>query len=490
VLTWVLPVVFFQHTIELDGLEQLVWSSTLEMGYYKHPPFPTWVTYLFTHLFGENRVSMFALGMISVGLSLWFVWRLASTLLPWRDAALAVLVITPVTYFTSRGLMFNHNTAQLACVSAAIWLLWRAVHSERSLDWGFLGIACACGFLTKYSMVVHFAAFACYLIYSKKILNASVIKGLVISALVFGVLVTPHFIWLSQHPVNPISYAKQLISPAQAPDFWSNTLAFLSGQLVRLLPMAIAVIVIKWLLMQPQERFFKLPSPSAWGKMSSDAQQFVTIVGLAPIVLVSCIAFALNLNLVSHWASTFFMLYGFFVLAWLHTLHTNKQLKRMLGVIAAVHLIGALGYGFARGPLAISVGRDTRSIFPAQKLANQVDALWRSKQSHPLAIVSSDIWTGGNVVMNMKRKPKLLIDGEMAYSPSVSAAVLRDCAMLVLVNPQESSSTKVAQRLSQAIDTGTMQLVWNEHPQSPTRTLQWGIVVGADPQASHCQPSL
>ncbi|MEO9122919.1 MAG: hypothetical protein ABI228_07965, partial [Burkholderiaceae bacterium] len=59
---------------DLDGMEELVWASSFEWGYYKHPPLPSWVLYGLTSLFGKPVWLVFFAGQVFSAIGLWFVW--------------------------------------------------------------------------------------------------------------------------------------------------------------------------------------------------------------------------------------------------------------------------------------------------------------------------------------------------------------------------------------------------------------------------------
>src|SRR3546814_15796636 len=61
---------------DLDGMEELVWASSLELGYYKHPPVPSWFMHILAQVFGRPVWLTFFAGQLFSALALWFIWRL------------------------------------------------------------------------------------------------------------------------------------------------------------------------------------------------------------------------------------------------------------------------------------------------------------------------------------------------------------------------------------------------------------------------------
>src|SRR3546814_5848024 len=60
---------------DLDGMEELVWASSLELGYYKHPPVPSWFMHVLAQVFGRPVWLTFFAGELFSDLALWFIWR-------------------------------------------------------------------------------------------------------------------------------------------------------------------------------------------------------------------------------------------------------------------------------------------------------------------------------------------------------------------------------------------------------------------------------
>jgi 4-amino-4-deoxy-L-arabinose transferase-like glycosyltransferase len=487
-LTWALPPIVFNHSIEPDNLEQIIWASSLEMGYYKHPPVTTWITYFFTWAFGKSAQSMFVLGMLSVAVTLWFVWKLAEQLFTRPIAVLATLLVCPITYFTSRGLMFNHNTAQMIFVAASCWAFWHAVQTLKKRYWIGFGVICALGMLTKYSMAIHILTFGAYLVYSKKILDAKVLVGLALASSVFIALMIPHVFWLLSHPVNPISYARSLILPSVVPDRISNVIRFLRGQFARLFPMLFAVILIKIYSKKTLGYFFTKKENTYWVLLPKDVREFVLILALFPLVAVSLAALIFNLYLEPPWASAFFTLFGFLMMRFIPRFTGRDQLKHVVIGLLLFQTLVSLGYGYARGPLAVQVGKDARSIFPSEKLALELEKIWTLHQKNPLSVVAGDVWAAGSTALYWphSRKPLVLLDGRSEYSPWLNNERIRDCPMLIVVDPSDRDSLANVALIENADKSGSFRLAWTDLKNSPITEIRWAIRSGKTPLSKDC----
>ena len=62
VLVWLLHLNSTSLVPPVDDLEQLTWVRSLEWGYYKHPPLPTWLLWLPVRAFGWSAWAVYVVG--------------------------------------------------------------------------------------------------------------------------------------------------------------------------------------------------------------------------------------------------------------------------------------------------------------------------------------------------------------------------------------------------------------------------------------------
>ncbi|MSP28134.1 MAG: hypothetical protein EXR80_06875 [Methylococcales bacterium] len=51
-VTWTLLAAWLPSSMDVDSVEQVVWSEPLQWGYYKHPPLPSLLLHGLNKLFG------------------------------------------------------------------------------------------------------------------------------------------------------------------------------------------------------------------------------------------------------------------------------------------------------------------------------------------------------------------------------------------------------------------------------------------------------
>lgn len=482
VALWTLACGLSHSAPDLDGMEELVWASSLELGYVKHPPLPTWVMYLFTQVVGRPVWLTFFVGQLSSALALWFLWLLGKELTTPRNAFIAVLIGSTSLYFSLRGTIFNHNTAQLWSIVASTWLFYRALTYQRTRYWIWLGVVAGLSTLTKYSAVIQFFAFFVFALRQGALWQRNTWHGIGWAALAFGLTIMPHLLWLVSNSFAPFRYADSSLESGGHLQALKMIVRFTLDQLARLSPMI--VVWLAWFVWQRRTQPASAPEASKPANsetlgtdISAWNRSFLLWVGLTPFVSTVVVSAALGTRLTASWASTFFVLYSFYFL-W--ALRGNPQtIKRQITLIViAVHSLLAIGYGVARGPLAWHLGKDSRSVFPATQIASEMNRIWSQHvPSVPLTVVASDTWLGGNIAIHSSPQTQVFINGSYAESPWLNPDTALDCGVLVVYShvSRRPPSSAVMRLHEQGQWKGLAQMHWSS-AKSPVLDLNWSII--------------
>lgn len=474
VLLWTVLCGVSHRAPDLDGMEELVWASSFELGYYKHPPFPSWVLYGLTSVFGKPVWLTFFAGQLFSALALWFVWLLGGEFTTPRRALMATLMVSTVAYFSLRGTIYNHNTAQLWSIAAATWLFYKALRYQKPAYWIWLGVVGALATMTKYSAMIQFAVFFCFMLRQGHLRQGQTLKGLAFALVAYLLVLSPHLYWLADHHFAPLVYADRSIDTTTSQGALKDMLDFVLDQFGRLSPMVVVWLALwcwtakvarkaaggagrgKLGVVAPDGtvRAASVGGHAALARSSAAAQNtpgfsfrpvaavyahdlsaydrsFLLWVGLGPFVLTVLVSALLGTRLEASWASTFFILYGYFALWWLYG-SERLNLRRTIILVIAVHVLMAVGYAVARGPLAYYSGRMARSTFPGALISAQMQKVWRQHvPGQPLRLVASDTWLGGNIAVHAGSGTKVFIDADYFESPWLDPATALDCGALV-----------------------------------------------------------
>jgi len=474
---------------DLDGMEELVWAASLELGYTKHPPLPSWFMHLATELLGRPIWLPFLMGQLFSALGLWFVWKLGCEMTTRHLALMATLLVSTTAYFSLRGTIYNHNTAQLWSIACATWLLYRALRDQRLRDWFWLGLVCALAMMTKYSALIQFAAFCLAMLAAGSFRDARTWRGLGVALAAFLVGVSPHLAWLVQHHFEPLLYADASIAVPSRLESLSLMLDFILDQAGRLAPMVL--VLAAWAVWQ-RRKGYRSPGfpanddrfqPAAPGPLryfhafAPGDRRFLLWVGLAPFLSTLLVSAVLGTRLEASWASTFFILFGFYAAWWLHG-PQGLQLRRILILAAAAHAAMAVGYAVARGPLAWEAGRAARSTYPGPELARIVLAHWNEHQpGRPLRVVVSNTWMGGNIAVHVGERTRVFIDADEAESPWFAPGEALACGAVVAFSEKGRAAPAPAVRAlyDAAPWKGVTELRWSSE-RSPMIDLHWAVL--------------
>ena len=473
---------------DLDGMEELVWAASLELGYTKHPPLPSWFMHFATEWLGRPTWLPFLMGQLFSALGLWFVWKLGRELTTPRRALIATLLVSVTAYFSLRGTIYNHNTAQLWSITASIWLFYRALRDQRTRDWLLLGVVCGLAMLTKYSALIQFAAFFLYLLRSGAWRRRRTWTGAGWAALAFVLVISPHLWWLDLHHFEPLLYADDSLQAGGRLAALNDLLSFSLDQAGRLAPMVVALGA--WALWR-RRRGDRAPghaandesfagsndAPRYIGDFTARDRQFLLWVGLAPFLSTVAISALLGSRLEASWASTFFVLFGFYGLWWLRG-PESVQLRRILIIVAGLHLAMALGYAVARGPLAQALGQASRSTYPGPALAELAAQHWQQHQpGRPLRVIVSNTWLGGNIAVHVGPRTQVYIDASDEQSPWFAPGTALSCGALVAYSAQgrAAPSARVQALYDAAPWKGMDEVPWSG-PKGRLIDLHWAVL--------------
>lgn len=483
VVLWTLACALSHKAPDLDGMEELVWASSLELGYVKHPPLPSWLMHGLTQIFGRPVWLTFLAGQLTSALALWFLWLLGKELTTARNAFIAVLIGSTCLYFSLRGTIFNHNTAQLWSVIASTWLFYLAVKYQQTRYWIWLGVVAGLSTLTKYSAVIQFFAFFVFALRQGVLFQRSTLQGIGWAALAYTLTFMPHLLWLATNEFAPLRYADNSLEAGGHLQALKMVLRFTLDQLARLSPMIVVWLV--WLIWQRKTNVHDGPTasqrPSIRTPLARDIQawdrSFLLWVGLTPFIATVLVSALLGTRLTASWGSTFFVLYSFYFL-WFMKGDSQTIQRQITVLVITVHLLLAVGYAIARGPLAWYAGRDSRSTFPGPEIAAEMNRIWAEKvQNVPLTLVASDTWLGGNIAINTGMNTQVFINGSFAESPWLKPDTALNCGVLVVYSlvSKRPPSSEVQRLYDQGQWKGVEQLRWSSE-RSPMLDLNWAII--------------
>lgn len=494
-LVWTVAISFFYPSPPWDNVEELFWAGSFELGYYKHPPLPSWIMGVLVRLAGREPWLTYAAGVACGVGALFIVWRWSRDMVGPQRAALALVLGSLVTYHVQRATIYNHNTVQLIWLAGYWWMLWRVLRapSSRYRDWACLGCFAALAFLTKYSAVVQFAVGLAFILRQGLWRAAHVRIGMAIAGAVALAMLLPHFAWMFLHPDLSIAYALHSVH-SKTPEVYSyrSLLHVVTLQIARLAPMVLMTACL-WQTRSkgaPPHRGAIAPEPGAFDG------RFLAWATFGPVCAVLPLAGVLQVTLLPSWLTTFFLPAALWAVVNLRGLDaenwTRLRWRIVLAVTVFVHLAAALGQGWVEGVWSKRIGYMTRANLPAEDIALAVDGIWQHHVGDaPLKLLVGDTWFAGAVALKMAPSMQLLVDGQERDSPWLSPGTLaREGGMvLILDNPDFlSEGVMLAPMLASANCSGALNVPWTGSSEARSARIRWGIVLPAGHVAQDCAP--
>lgn len=480
-LLWTLLATLSHTAPPWDNVEQLVWMQSLEWGYYKHPPFPTWWVHGWTQLLGRSMWVTFFAAQLSVVLMLFFVWRIALLVMSPARAFAAVVLTSLLIYHGVHGIMANHNTLQLMPVGLLLWLSLLAVREGGWWRWMLVGAAAALCLLAKYSALIWLVVIGAWMLQDERMRSWRAWCGVALALLVCALLVGPHVEWLIREGYPTLGYVDQAVHGQHDADsigHWGRLAKFVVIQFGRALPMLLGLVGLYVLLRgEPRRADAAAVAAPEW--------RFVWFMAAGPMLLASLLGVA-GVRLGSAWAATFFVLLGVLAMRWMPRVAARDLAKAVLLVGLLLELILASGMAVGSGWLVDWSGRSARSNFPSVRLGQQLDEIWAAHAHTPLRVVVGETWLAGNVSMRSQYQPMVFIDADRRKSPWIHDGMLRDCGAMVVVDRRDLANPldpRVAELLEQASESGSVTLPWTRHADGPQLEVEWAVLPAERPEA-------
>ncbi|MBP2281077.1 4-amino-4-deoxy-L-arabinose transferase-like glycosyltransferase [Psychrobacter sp. PL19] len=405
-----------------DVSEGINWGSEWQWGYYKHPPFSSWVLYSFYKLFGH--IGPYLLSQLYILLTLFLVYQLGKKLWSPSIALLGSVLTLAIIYYTYPSLEFNHNIAQFPIWAGLYLVFYQALTHNRLKDWLLLGVLGGLGMLTKYSVIFLLLPMALYLVLPKQWPLLKQPQPW-IAAFVMLAVFAPHLYWLVMHDWLPLGYANgrshdtgEAASNIKRHFSW---LSFIGAQIVAHIPLIIILILNRKRLVSISTYKHNLPvgAPLLW------------YLWVTPIIVLVVLSLVFGIGLRDLWGMPMWGLSGLLAASFVApAAHAFTAVRLRKSLVIWLTLATALMLVY------VSFGdkirhKPSRMQWPEQALAVQAHNTWQNMSSCPLNSVSGDRWLGALVAMN-NGFPSQMISGPASHSPWMNAKRVQQYGTLAM----------------------------------------------------------
>ena len=429
VVVWVLWAAMLNGAQFGDNIEQFNWAHSLEWGYHKHPPLPTWLLGLLVRAVGPVRYAAYGLAAAAAVGTCWLTWLIARRLLGESIAAAAMLLWPLQQTFAQRAQLYNHNTVLVLCIAACVWCSLKATESRARTGaawWLATGACAGLAFLSKYQAAVPLAALLFTLHWAGHLGSGRRWLGAALAVAVAALVCLPHALWVLQHDFSTLRYAAEAVEASGLQHRLATLLSFIANQLRMIVPMLLALAAFALI-----ERL--RPSPATQrGATPQGIDSGKWLIGLVwlPAALLVPLDLA-GVSLRNHWGVQTFQFLSLWV-AWRLTKGRGINLPRLARVAVAVQLVGLVAYAVQqRDPQAQRSERRLDTEFPAQRLADAAVARWKAATPCPLRFTAGDPFLAGLVSVYSGLNPAVFYGEES--TPWISARELAQAGAIFAV---------------------------------------------------------
>ena len=441
-IVWLTHLSYTSLSPPTDNIEQLTWVGSLEGGYYKHPPLPTWLLWLPVKLFGATALTSYVVGATFTLGAMALLWRLLFRMRGWRYATLGLLAVLCITYYNGRLYYYNHNVVLMFFATASAALCWKAHSTGRLGWWAALGAALGLGALAKYQIAVTMACVLAFWLQQRGWRDPATRLGLLLASLISLLIFVPHLQWLRGHDFAPIHYAMDTsLGVHLAPQVrWGESFHWLVDQVFN--RAAPAWVLLGWVAYASrrnsasgwQDRVVSTATATATAATRESGRAFLLIWGIVPLLFIPLVGLIAGADLQLQWGTPFLL---FAVpaamemasrrVAWSHStlgpaLSVFVVLQMLLLVLS--HLTSP------RGPQAL---RDHHwRAFDGAALARAIAPAAREILGGPICVVSGPASASGALALELPERPSVLIDGRYDRSPWVDTQLVAKCGALEL----------------------------------------------------------
>lgn len=421
-LTWVFLPLIVNTTLNRDTIQIVYWGLEWQPGFFKHPPLISWMTEIAIRLFGASDTVIYGLSVAVMLGSFAFIHRLARRYLNGMGAALAVVTLPVLGYYSYIVPHFNHNIALNLPWCAALWFAYLAIEERKGWAWPLLGLALGAGILSKYTILILPLLFLIHVVATPQhrwVLHSPRVWGAVaLCLLVSG----PHLYWLVTHGLGPLHYLssgaglsgdtffeRHLINPAAA-------LLTMAGMCASLMIALVGGLGLPKL------------QPARW--CSKD--RFLLLVGLGPAALVTILSAITGGGLRVEWAASFFLPLPILLLRLLYPPPGPWRVNRLLAWTSGLMVAMATTYVLIFTGIIADMDEGKWSRFPAKPLAAAASDGWSQVCSTPVPVIIADAWLGGTASFRLRERPRVYSEADPQMAPWLSDEDIRSSGALIL----------------------------------------------------------
>ncbi|WP_068087906.1 glycosyltransferase family 39 protein [Polycladidibacter stylochi] len=431
-----------------DMLETFSWGQEYAMGYYKHPPFYSWVAGLWFEFFTTNNLNYYLLASLNSAVGLLGVWFVAGRYTRGLNRLAAVLLLELVPLYTLQSYNFNANIFSLSIWPWTVYAFLRSFE-DRNYFWTIIfGALGAADVLTKYYGGILLASCVLTSVCTKDWRSYYKSAHPYLSVAVFAACMVPHALWVFSAPVTPFDYLEGKMHGFPYLRKVEKALkTFASGIAFHALLFLCLYYLRKEVLLK-----FKGMMPRAWCEPKI---RILTLVSLLPFVLTIFCGLVLGVKLSSRFLIPAFALVPLWLLVVLQA-QCNWRFIKVSSILAVsfalVLVVGSPINSYLRlkDPLK-------EHIDPRQQVADFVGKEWRKFSHRPMQLAAGTQSYSLAVVYYDPMNPSHYTEFNRGYAPWVHEDMLGNKTMAVICLMQDQNCLSQSDGLAQKYEGGRVK---------------------------------
>jgi hypothetical protein len=426
-LLWTLVPTLFYAGPPGDLPIVLAVGHEFQLGSYLGPPLAFWLAELAFDLAGRNLFGIYALSQACVVVTYSAVFSLGRSIVGPQHAALAVLLMVGIAAFTVPTPDFSPAILAMPLWAMTLLHYWRAVGEAKRAYWLPLAIEVGLLLMTSYIGMILLALIVLFTLANKQARRSLKSYDPLIAAVVAGLVVVPHLIWLANSPGGLLRIPLGLRTPgAVVGSFvgWLRQIGLIFAAHAGLLVLIGLVAGWPWPRHDPAPVIVRDP-------IDPFARQFVYFFALTPALAGTLLAAIIGVSGPVGGIAPLIILSGLAVIVAAGDAIT----------LTRQHIVIAAWFGLLIVPPIMAAASvlvlpwlniDLRVVQPVQAMARFFSENFERRTGVPLQIVGGDPRTAALIALGAGSRPSLFLDAAPERSPWVTIdAVKAKGAVLV-----------------------------------------------------------
>ena len=408
-IIWTAVPYFSNKNLPLDVIEALAWGQDFNLGYNKHPPLSAWIPGFFFKIFGNKDWIYYLLSQVFIVISFIFLWKLSSFFFKKKSQILlSILSIEGIAFYTFETPQFNVNICQIPLWIGTVYFFLKSIKKNKISDWIFLGAFSALGFLTKYIFAYLLISLFFYLIFIL-IKDKKIKLNFFYALLIFFLIITPHFIWLTQNNFTTIYYALKRggLNEVSIYNHLLNPFKFLINQIIILLPF----ILLIYLLVKKVKI-----------KLTLNNEKFIFLLFsfLLPFILILITSIITGSRIRTMWMIPFYSLIGIFFIFLYQDQINLKKSKNFIFLLIIFLVLSPILYSLR------SIYSDSRTGYEGKKIAIEIEKEWKNFSKEKIYHVGFSEWYAGNLSYHLNNRPKVFLEENNDFYKKPAVIIAKD----------------------------------------------------------------